>query len=98
MTNLAHQYRRNENFVFRKIEDETILVPIKNNVGDMGCIYNLNAVGAFIWEQLDGSKTLNDIAQLVTEKFEISLPEAQTDVELFTGQLKEIDAVVATYP
>ena len=98
MTNLAHQYRRNENFVFRNIEDETILVPIKNNVGDMGCIYNLNAVGAFIWEQLDGSKTLNDIAQLVTEKFEISLPEAQTDVEVFTGQLKEIDAVVAAYP
>ena len=32
------------------------------------------------------------------EKFEISLPEAQTDVEVFTGQLKEIDAVVAAYP
>ena len=93
MSNLKNQFKRNENFVFRKIEDETILVPIKNNVSDMGCIYKLNEVGAFVWEQLDGSKTLNDIAQLIIEKFEVSLAEAQTDIDAFTGQLKEIDAI-----
>jgi hypothetical protein len=48
MTAAEQTYKRNENFVFRQIENETILVPIKDNVGDMNCIYNLNEVGAFI--------------------------------------------------
>ena len=53
MEDLKKKYNRNEDFVFRRIGDETILVPIKNNVGDMGAIYNLNELGAFIWEHPD---------------------------------------------
>jgi hypothetical protein len=47
MEELGKQFKKNESFVFRRIQDEAILVPIKNNVGDMGFIYNLNEVGAF---------------------------------------------------
>jgi hypothetical protein len=36
MADLELIFKRNENFVFRKIGDEMILVPIKDNVGDMG--------------------------------------------------------------
>ena len=49
MEDLEKTYGKNENFVYRRISDETILVPIKDNVGDMGSIYNLNEVGAFVW-------------------------------------------------
>ena len=86
-------FRKNENFVFRQIDDETILVPIKNNVGDMESIYNLNAVGAYVWECLDGRRTLLDIMNLVTEAFEVSPQDAQSDLFDFMGQLKEIEAV-----
>ncbi len=48
MRRIDQVFRKNENFVFRQIDDETILVPIKNNVGDMGAIYNLNGVGAYV--------------------------------------------------
>ena len=61
MKELTEKYRKNEDFVYRKIQDETILVPIKDNVGDMGSIYDLNEVAAFIWEHLDGEKRLLDI-------------------------------------
>ena len=90
---LDQRYQRNESFVFRKIEDETILVPIKNNVGDMGCIYNLNSVGAFIWEHLDGDHTLRDIKNKLLEAFDVSSPIAETDLSEFVDQLEEIDAV-----
>jgi hypothetical protein len=33
MAELDQVYRRNDNFVFRRIEGETILVPIRGNVG-----------------------------------------------------------------
>jgi methyltransferase-like protein len=93
MQNLNQRYRRNENFVYRKIENETILVPIKDNVGDMSCIYNLNAVGAFIWDHLDGEKTLDDILNMVMEEFDISAQDAEIDLCDYISDLKEIGAL-----
>ena len=85
--------QKNENFVFRQIDDETILVPIKNNVGDMGAIYNLNEVGAYVWEHLDGEKTLFDIKNMIVGKFEVSPEIAECDLLEFVTQLEEIEAV-----
>lgn len=93
MKNLDQRYKRNEDFVYRKIEDETILVPIKNNVGDMGSIYNLNEVGAFIWEHLDGEKTLEDLKNMVTAEFDVSDQEAEEDLIQFVDDLKDIEAI-----
>lgn len=94
MIELEKCYRKNENFVFRRIEDETILVPIKDNVGDMGSIYNLNEMGALVWELLDGQKTLRDIRDTIVAQFEVSTLEAKADLCEFISQLETIDAVV----
>ena len=93
MKNLDQRYKRNKDFIYRKIENETILVPIKNNVGDMGCIYNLNEVGAFVWEHLDGEKTLDDLKNMVTQKFDVSDQEAEEDLIQFVGDLIDIEAI-----
>ena len=93
MIDLNQRYQRNENFVFRRIEDETILVPIKDSVGDMGSIYNLNEVAAFVWEQLDGKKSLRDIKHRLSEEYEVSAKEAEDDLSEYIAQLKEIEAV-----
>jgi methyltransferase-like protein len=96
MQTLERVYQKNQNFVFRQIDDETLLVPIKDNVGDLGSIYNLNPVAAFVWQHLDGEKTLNDIKDLMTGKFEVSEPDAEQDLMEFVGQLEKIDAVFET--
>ncbi len=96
MIELNQLYQRNENFVFRRIEDETILVPIKDNVGDMGSIYNLNEVGALVWELMDGQKTVRDIRDAVVAQFEVSTQEAQADICEFINQLETIDAVCSS--
>ncbi len=93
MENLKKHYKKNEDFVFRRIKDETILVPIKDNVGDMGSIYNLNEVGAFVWEHLDGKNRLLDIKNMISEDFEVSSQEAKEDLCEFVRQLREIDAI-----
>jgi hypothetical protein len=93
MQQIDRVFRKNQNFVFRQIDDETILVPIKDNVGDMGSIYNLNEVGAYVWEHLDGVKTLLNIKNMVTAKFEVSLEDVERDLMEFISQLEKIEAV-----
>ena len=93
MIDLEHRYRRNDNFVFRRIEDETILVPIKDKVGDMGSIYSLNEIGAFIWEHLDGERRLNTIMKLMLDEYDVSANQAKADLNGFVADLVDIDAV-----
>lgn len=96
MQALDQVYQKNQNFVFRQIDDETLLVPIKDNVGDLGAIYNLNPVAAFVWAHLDGKKTLNDIKNLLMGEFEVSGQNAGQDLTEFVAQLENIDAVFKT--
>jgi hypothetical protein len=93
MADLELIFKRNENFVFRKIGDEMILVPIKDNVGDMGYIYNFNELAAFVWENLDGKDRLQDIKNSIVEEFEVSAQQAEEDLCEFVDDLKEIGAI-----
>ena len=96
MQALDRVYQKNQNFVFRQIDDETLLVPIKDSVGDLGAIYNLNQVAAFVWQHLDGKKTLQAIKHMMTDEFEVSDPDAEQDLTEFVGQLEKIDAIFPT--
>ena len=93
MQTLDRVYQKNQNFVFRQIDDETLLVPIRDSVGDMGSIYNLNSVAAFVWQHLNGQNTLQDIKSLIEDEFEVSGPVAEQDLTEFVAQLKKIDAI-----
>ena len=95
MDDMGRRYRRSPNMVYRQIEAESLLVPIKSNVGDMGFIYNLNDVGTFIWDRLDGENQLGDITNQIVEEFDVSPAEAQEDLLHFTAQLKKIGAIEA---
>jgi hypothetical protein len=93
MAELETIYRRNENFVFRQIEGETILVPIRGNVSDLDCIYSLNPIGALVWEHLDGSADLKEIQKLITREYEVSDDEAEKDLLAFIEEMKSISAL-----
>jgi len=93
MESLDRVYKKNENFVFRKIENETILVPIKDNVGDMGHIYNLNEVAAFIWEHFNGKNSVLDIKKMLMDEFDASEQAVEEDLFEFVDQLIEIEAI-----
>ena len=94
MTEAEQTYKRNENFVFRQIENETILVPIKDNVGDMNCIYNLNEVGAFIWQNIKCQNSVSDIKEMIVSEFEVAESQAEADLNEFVNDLSEIEAIV----
>jgi hypothetical protein len=95
MIELGQIYRRNDNFVFRRIEGETILVPIRANVGDLDCIYSLNSVGALVWEHLDGSQDLDAIKNRITAEYDVCDNDVQADLLSFINEMKTIAAVEA---
>ena len=94
MAELDKIYRRNDNFVFRQIEGETILVPIRGNIGDLDCIYSLNPVGALVWEHLDGSKDLCAIKNRIAAEYDIADDNAETDLLFFIEEMKTLAAVM----
>ena len=93
MIELGQIYRRNDNFVFRQIEGETVLVPIRDNVGDLDCIYSLNPVGALVWENLDGSQDLDAIKNRIAAEYDVADDKAETDLMSFIEEMKTIAAV-----
>jgi len=86
-------YEKSPSMVFRKVAEEFVLVPIRNNAGDLGSIYTLNPVGARIWELMDGRRRVRDIIEAIVEEFEVEKHEAEADAVQFLQQLEQIEAV-----
>jgi hypothetical protein len=87
-------YKKSELIVSRKIADEYILVPIRNNVGDLESIYTLNEVGARIWELVDGKTKIGDIKERLVEEHDVTPEEAEKDILEYMQQLEEIKAII----
>ncbi len=86
-------YERNPNFIYRKIVDETVLVPIHQDVADMDSIYTLNGVGAFVWEHLDKPRTQADLLATMLEEYAAEPDVIRSDLENFLGEMTSIGAL-----
>ena len=94
MNFLDKVYTKSDSIVFRKIADEFILVPIRQNVGDLESIYTLNETAARIWELIDGKIKIGKIKEKIVGEFEVSPEEAEKDLIEHLQQLEEIEAIV----
>ena len=94
MNYLDKVYTKSDSIVFRKIADEFILVPIRQNVGDLESIYTLNETGARIWELIDGKIKVEEIKDKIVEEFEVTPEEVEKDIVEHLMQLEKIKAVV----
>lgn len=87
------RYVRNEDYIFRKIVDELVLVPIRQDVADMDCIYTMNPVAAFLWDRLDGGATLAELQTALVAAYDVDPTTAAGDVLEFINQLEVAGAV-----
>jgi hypothetical protein len=93
MSILARYYRKDTNLVTREIAGETIIVPIKNKVGDLNSIYTLNEIGSMIWQLIDDQKSVNQIVEEVCMAYEVGREEAEKDTLEFLNTLKEAGVI-----
>ena len=87
------QYHRNSDFIHRTIADESILVPIHQDVADMNCIYTLNELGAFIWERLSEPKTKSALQTEIMAEYEAAPDVLAKDLARFLDEMQAINAV-----
>lgn len=85
---------RVQGVVVRRIADETLLVPITGELAKMQKIFVLDDVGEFVWECLDGRTDLAAVVRKVTESFDVSIEQAETDIGEFAAALLEAGLVV----
>ena len=88
------QYKKDDSMVGRKVANEFILVPIKQNVADLQYMYSLNEVGGRIWELLDDFTSVEKIVSTLVQEYEVEAPQAEADVLEFLAQMKEIGAIM----
>ncbi len=86
-------FRRKGEYVTRLIAGDSIVVPVRGQVGDLNAIYNLNEVGAFIWNLIDGETSVHSIMEAVCQDFEVARDQAEQDVALFLGTLESAGMV-----
>ena len=93
MSDMSKVYIKNPNIVARKIAGEMVLVPIRQNADDLASIYNLNEVGAFIWELLDGKLAAEQVRGQIAAEYEVTPQQAEVDLLEFLSQLEQIGAI-----
>lgn len=89
MNPLTNCYIKEDDFVARDISGETIIVPIKNKVGDLGSIYTLNELGSTIWQLIDGKNNVHQIIEAVCDAYDVTPERSEKDILEFLKCLEE---------
>jgi len=98
MSGLDVVYARSDRMVGRRIAGEYVLVPLGGKGVDLDAILNLNAMGAFIWERLDGRRSGVDIVSAILDRFDVERREAERDYLGFMESLREARAALRVRP
>ncbi len=81
-------YAPSADVVSREIEGELILVPLVAGIGDLEDeLYSLNETGREIWHQLDGTRSLAEIAAALAEEFDAPPGQIEQDVRGLVDEL-----------
>lgn len=81
------RFRRNPDVVFRVIGDEMLLVPIRNNIMELKCLFTLNETGAFIWQQLENPRSNEELHEALIDEFDVTADKAKKDLDRFINEL-----------
>lgn len=89
----ARVYARSPELVARNILEERLLVPIRGRLADLQCLYSLGGVGPFVWDRLDGQRSLGGLLAELAERYEAPEELLAADLLEFVGALEEAGLV-----
>ena len=77
-------------FVVRQIMDSIVAIPVGQTALQFNGMILLNPVSKQIWDCLEQETTLDSIVNAVTNAFDVSADEAQTDILDFCDRLRKL--------
>jgi hypothetical protein len=86
-------YRRSADVVARKVGHESILVPIRHNVGNLDFVYTLSPVAARVWALLDGQHDIHAIVSELCDEFDVDRGTAEADVSALLADLAQASLI-----
>lgn len=78
---------RSQSVVSRHIGGETLIVPVRGNVGDLASIYSFNEIGSLLWRLLEIPKNITELLAVVEREYDVDSETARQDVERFLGDM-----------
>ncbi len=73
-------FKKSGNVVDRLIGDEVVIVPVRSDLSVQGTIYNLDPVGALIWQKIDGTSSVREIREHIVKTMDVSREQAEKDL------------------
>jgi len=75
--------------VYREVQGELILIPVRPQRKVERQFYTLEDVGRRIWKLLDGRRRCREIIERITKEFEVREEQAQEETLAFLEQLRK---------
>ena len=85
---LSAPFIKDDQSVTRSIAGETVIVPVRSNVGDLNSIYTLNEAGSRIWQLIDGRTRADQVVAVIVQEYDVAADEATRDVNDFLANLE----------
>lgn len=78
-----------DDFILREIAGTWLAVPIGSRVVDFNGMITLSETGAFLWKLLETEKSVRELVDAMTEKYEVDEETAGRDIAGFLDLLEE---------
>ena len=78
-----------QGFILRNIEDDIVLMPVDESIGECGETILLNRVSAFIWIKLQTPISKDDLLKAVLDNFEVKKTVAAADLNMLLEKFRK---------
>jgi hypothetical protein len=86
--NTSEVLKRRDGLHVREIDGETVILD-----QDKEQMHSLNPTAAFIFEEIDGRRTVDEICRALADSFNVSLEVAARDTRALVDQLRKLDLI-----
>jgi hypothetical protein len=89
VAHLQDRPRHVEGLIWRTLDDGVVIVQPES-----GQLRVLNSAGAFIWQLVDGQRTIRELQTLLAAEYQLVETQAQADLNHFLAELTERQLLV----
>ena len=75
-------WQKNPALAWREIDDATVIISPSESV-----MHELNDTGSFLWKNIDGHKSAEELAALLAENYEVTPDIALTDTQALLEEM-----------
>ena len=83
----------NESFVLRQVAQTWIILPLADENVNFNGMMTLNESGVLLWRALEQGAERDDLVNVLTSEYNVSVPQAREDVDAFIQKLRSVGCI-----